>query len=1454
MSFACRIGGPDRGEGEGADEFGQLQGVRPTWGGEETHGDILNWGMWQLAKAPTDGKTTDKSAATTDRTGERGRTIPGWAQVWAAKSAHASRPSSTDDRPFNIQINEDGTGGIVLYQINQGGPSVAMGDGNQANVNPVTGEFIPLDFGDAPPGFKIDSIYHTVEKVQNALRAVNAGPHGVDVQPVLNRGWDIDQRFAVKALGLPPGVRGVPAKIGGVVVTGTEEYEQHDLFVPAMPNVLVAPHHDGHADIGSLVYDLTDKDELDKVRNAHLQTLTRVWQIGPNKTLQNLCGRYGFHALAIQAGPARGSVNSRAAFADVGDGTASPPAEVIGLGSWQAGGPFHPGSSSDKHSYGGNEDGDSITSLHIPTQAYFYQDRERDAPIDFSPLPWEKPKSAGDWWLTEIRYDAESKHGHPTGQKSGLWRAETRFPMFYPPPPPELTSPALDHDKDRQTQPFKDQTFTDPVDDDTTDPTDDDATDPADDSTSDPTWDTDPVVDKTLSDPVIDSTDDGGKKDPTEDIGKVTDPFTDSGISNPYKENSYNPFGGNFPATDPAHLDETNGANTFNSNPDVDNGVPPGAIQIGGPGKLTGSEPKVQGGIFQEGTTRSMIGGAPTALPTLRSLNKISSPGLLVYAQQRSIIGDDYQHSVGWDSSDIKFAAKTQPAVLNIEGLGAETVDGSFVYHQGPGTAIYGQTAAGGIAILPPNTRLTDYWDGNVPSTQPQTDVTLAGVGLGFGDPTRSGAPGDGYRIRLDPVSGELVVDSTDASGTVTSTGTLWPTVAGDIQSGLDTISTTQGSIIYYNGTDWVELTPGTAGQALVTGGAGADPVWDTVSGSGLTVGDLASRPATPAAVGETYIINDKIDPNGSTGNADATEAINIGVEDALTWAKLGIINGFPQTVSSNWTFSGSPRVSGDLTKTGGGTIDANKLVTKTVGTSFLTDRALTYNGTSFDTRQLKLEGGGTNSDASAFPNARGFVYVNAAANALVGSASPDAKGGQVAVSNLTTLTPEWSWDLFGGKATGTDTAGADRTISGMQSTGNADGGAVNLSVSIAGASGTSSNSLVNVVKVDGRSNVVLNARGSALATGATAGFVYMPSCAGTPTGVPASSYTGGVPLVVDSTNTRIYGRIAGAWVNLSGGGGGADLATTLGLGNTTGANDIVQTNGQYLAGEDTSGGSPAGALNLRGGFCIDASAAGGDVIVTGGAGLTAGNVLAYGADASGSNVGGGIVSLLGGKPTGTGSSSLTFYVGAGGHTSGSSAGTQPLAFELQGSALNKKSGTDNYAHITGAFEDGGQTSSATVRVLRVAPTINYTAASKTGAYECLVVDPTLTSEPTGTNLLAAFRTGGTNKVTIKPNGETATITVNTTVKASTTGTASIDDTGSVWPCDTTSAGFTITLPTAVGRSGRHYWIKKTSADGNTLMLGTTSSQTIDGTTTKTTTTQYVTWHVVSDGSNWHLL
>jgi hypothetical protein len=58
--------------------------------------------------------------------------------------------------------------------------------------------------------------------------------------------------------------------------------------------------------------------------------------------------------------------------------------------------------------------------------------------------------------------------------------------------------------------------------------------------------------------------------------------------------------------------------------------------------------------------------------------------------------------------------------------------------------------------------------------------------------------------------------------------------------------------------------------------------------------------------------------------------------------------------------------------------------------------------------------------------------------------------------------------------------------------------------------------------------NIVAGAS-AALATTATNGFLYVPTCAGTPTGTP-TAITGMAPIVVNTTNNKLYFYSGGSW------------------------------------------------------------------------------------------------------------------------------------------------------------------------------------------------------------------------------------------------------------------------------------------------------------------------------------
>lgn len=72
--------------------------------------------------------------------------------------------------------------------------------------------------------------------------------------------------------------------------------------------------------------------------------------------------------------------------------------------------------------------------------------------------------------------------------------------------------------------------------------------------------------------------------------------------------------------------------------------------------------------------------------------------------------------------------------------------------------------------------------------------------------------------------------------------------------------------------------------------------------------------------------------------------------------------------------------------------------------------------------------------------------------------------------------------------------------------------------------------------------------------------------------------------------------------------------------------------------------------------------------------------------------------------------------------------------------------------------------------------------------------------------------------------------------------------------CNGTTGAFAVTLPTAVGRAGQVYIIKKIDSSGNAITVNTTSSQTIDGALTNVLATQYAKVTVQSNGTNWDII
>lgn len=162
-------------------------------------------------------------------------------------------------------------------------------------------------------------------------------------------------------------------------------------------------------------------------------------------------------------------------------------------------------------------------------------------------------------------------------------------------------------------------------------------------------------------------------------------------------------------------------------------------------------------------------------------------------------------------------------------------------------------------------------------------------------------------------------------------------------------------------------------------------------------------------------------------------------------------------------------------------------------------------------------------------------VRVHAADGALLGLASFNnpAAGGRLRIANSRGATAGSYTVLQSGDSLGSITfLGSDGVdfAAGAGIFCEADGtpgsddmpGRLRLMTTADGAS-----TLTERLRADSKGNVIVNT--AAIATNATDGFLYVPTCAGTPTGTP-STYAGRAPIIVDTTNHKIYFYSGGAW------------------------------------------------------------------------------------------------------------------------------------------------------------------------------------------------------------------------------------------------------------------------------------------------------------------------------------
>ena len=166
----------------------------------------------------------------------------------------------------------------------------------------------------------------------------------------------------------------------------------------------------------------------------------------------------------------------------------------------------------------------------------------------------------------------------------------------------------------------------------------------------------------------------------------------------------------------------------------------------------------------------------------------------------------------------------------------------------------------------------------------------MATINLGRIKPVFRGAYSGGTAYVVDDIvthgnESFICIQAHGAGTQATSVTAYWTKLAAKGVDGTDigTTITTQGDILYRDGSGLQRLAAGTSGQFLKTQGAGANPVW---AGSGLAMQAVHTASTLTAVAGRVYPINTTSNACTITLPASATAGDELKFIDyARRWA-----------------------------------------------------------------------------------------------------------------------------------------------------------------------------------------------------------------------------------------------------------------------------------------------------------------------------------------------------------------------------------------------------------------------------------------------------------------------------------------------------------------------------------------------------------------------------------------
>ena len=193
----------------------------------------------------------------------------------------------------------------------------------------------------------------------------------------------------------------------------------------------------------------------------------------------------------------------------------------------------------------------------------------------------------------------------------------------------------------------------------------------------------------------------------------------------------------------------------------------------------------------------------------------------------------------------------------------------------------------------------------------------MATINLGSIKFNWQGAYAGGTAYAVDDVvsyNGSSYICKLASTGNLPTNTTYWDQMSSAGTNGTDLTSTltTQGDLVYRDGSGLQRLGAGTAGQALITGGAGANPSWGSVAG-GKVLQVVQTVKTDIFSTTNTY---------SSGGFADIT-GLSVTITPSATSSKILVLVQIYNSVSANTQFFNLIRGATNLLQPASGTLKA---------------------------------------------------------------------------------------------------------------------------------------------------------------------------------------------------------------------------------------------------------------------------------------------------------------------------------------------------------------------------------------------------------------------------------------------------------------------------------------------------------------------------------------------------